>query len=488
MHKTFWKILITLTFLLTACGQSTPALQATPQPDQPTTTSSPLPTATPTRTALPSATPTASITPLPTIPTFTPTFDISTIVTVTPAPKAECPKEDPVLIPDFPYCENGGCSGGPYHDATQNYLNVGGTLEKLEKKQWGITADLTGDGLKELIFTEWGSAFIYGCKEGRYELLLEIKGTQNTPSIDYIIDLNRNGISELISSNHERRYFSSISIVEWNGKEFIPLIERKQVIYAGDVISIDWVGGTVFKYEMKDINSDGLKEIVAVDNDLLVPDYLSGLPLRKVTTILSWNGRNFVILSDDPSLPEYRFQSIQDADKLIHHRQYEKALNFYQDAIFSDKLEWWSKDRKVYESYKAVNDYFANWLSESLMTATPYPTMPVVAPDTTEYPRLAAYAYYRIMLIHLVQGNESDATTVYNTLQEKFGNDQYGQPYVEMATAFWEAYQSTHKMYDGCAATIQYAVEHPAILTPLGSDYHGTQSHIYKPEDVCPFR
>jgi hypothetical protein len=61
-------------------------------------------------------------------------------------------------------------------------------------------------------------------------------------------------------------------------------------------------------------------------------------------------------------------------------------------------------------------------------------------------------------------------------------------PYVELATAFWEAYQSTQRMYDGCAAAIQYAVEHPDILIPLGSDYHGAQSHIYVPEDVCPFR
>ncbi|HSG41626.1 MAG TPA: hypothetical protein VLA72_00590 [Anaerolineales bacterium] len=46
----------------------------------------------------------------------------------------------------------------------------------------------------------------------------------------------------------------------------------------------------------------------------------------------------------------------------------------------------------------------------------------------------------------------------------------------------------THKMYDGCAAEIQYAVEHPEILVPLGSDYHGSQAKIYEPADVCPFR
>jgi len=87
-----------------------------------------------------------------------------------------------------------------------------------------------------------------------------------------------------------------------------------------------------------------------------------------------------------------------------------------------------------------------------------------------------------------VQEHESDATTVYNTLQEKFGNNQYGRPYAEMATEFWNAYQPTHKIYDGCAAAIDYAVKHSEILIPLGSDYHGSQSHIYVPDDVCPFR
>ncbi len=83
-----------------------------------------------------------------------------------------------------------------------------------------------------------------------------------------------------------------------------------------------------------------------------------------------------------------------------------------------------------------------------LLLAQPYRFQ---ASDSTEYPRLAAYAYYRIMLLHVMQGHESDAGTVYKTLQEKFSDDLYGKPYVEMATAFWDAYQSTHNM-SGCAA------------------------------------
>lgn len=144
---------------------------------------------------------------------------------------------------------------------------------------------------------------------------------------------------------------------------------------------------------------------------------------------------------------------------------------------FLVKMTWGSPERQKYEQ----GQIDSIWLNE--------PTPSVVSTkDATEYPRLAAYAYYRIMLLHFVQGNESEASTVYKTLQEKFVNDPYARPYVEMASAFWDASQSTHKMYDGCAAAIQYAAEHPEMLVPLGSDYHGSQSHIYVPADVCPFR
>jgi len=200
--------------------------------------------------------------------------------------------------------------------------------------------------------------------------------------------------------------------------------------------------------------------------------------LRNQITTLSWNGQNFVDLTpgnDSPS--QYRFQSVQDADEQVRNGNYAAALSFYQAAIFDDRLEWWSPERREYE----INSHMAQF--DALPTIYPTPS-----PDITEYPRLAAYAYYRIMLLHIVQGHESDAGTVYKTLGQKFSNDLYGRPYYEMATAFWNAYQSTHKMYDGCAAAIQYAVEHPAILIPLGSEYHGGYSHTYVPADVCPFR
>ena len=175
--------------------------------------------------------------------------------------------------------------------------------------------------------------------------------------------------------------------------------------------------------------------------------------------------------------PKYRFQAIQDGDYATENGNYEKAIVLYQDVISNKNLEWWSIERQKYE--QAVID--AQLTGQEEPFAQPLE-------DKTEYSRLAAYAYYRIMLLQYVRGYESDAGTVYNTLQQKFGADPYGRPYAEMATAFWGAYQSAHSVYDGCAAAIHYADEHLEILIPLGSDYHGAQSHTYVPVDVCPFR
>ena len=205
-------------------------------------------------------------------------------------------------------------------------------------------------------------------------------------------------------------------------------------------------------------------------------------PRRMFTDIYRWTGIIFDYSGTQYDPPIFRFQAIQDADQYSLNNENDKALELYQDAIFSDKLEWWSEQR-------------AEFTTQTFQVSPPSwpdispPPMDQIPDDITyEYNSLAAYAYYRIMLLHFVHGYESDAGTVYNTLQEKFGADPYGRPYVEMATAFWEAYQSAHSVYDGCAAAIHYVNEHPAILIPLGSDYHGWQSHTYVPADVCPFR
>ena len=472
---------------LTACGQNSSAIPTVSISIVDTATPSPIPVNT--NTSLPSATLTASITPLPTIPTFTPTFDARTIVTVSPAPKAECPISKPIQNLNFDFLNvTPGIELDNRAKAEENILSFldsygAQPLVAHLRNSWGIEGkdflyeDLTNDSVPELAIG-LTAFYIFGCKNGRYEKIFELPpdGRLIPPHILFTKDNNRNGLPELTLligtwSQGGRAY----QIYEWNGTQFHNLVLPDDPNYP-DLAEL-WVeamNGGIF---YQDLNHAKVNEIILNSG---VPDwtiYFEGLPWRNKQTIYQWNGKNYVPMHFEFATPEFRFQAIQDGDLATNQFEFDKALSLYQDAIFSDKLKYYSADIR-----KNLQDNWMAQVGNVRPTPTPYP------PDLTEYPRLAVYAYYRIILLHLVQGHESDATTVYNTLQQKFGNDQYGHPFVEMATAFWEAYQSMHKMYDGCAAAIQYTAEHPEILTPLGSDYHGWQSHIYVPADVCPFR
>jgi hypothetical protein len=168
-----------------------------------TVTPSPMPTST--NTLIPTPTPTASITPLSPIPTFTPTFDASTIVTVTPAPKAECPKEDNSLRLDFKPDDSS-------IDVTQDmlkYLNQGGSTENILSVlppfyYPGLvrTEDLTGDGIAELAYIHYGPPVsirfhIFTCMKGKY-MLYQNESANNTFYFYGVYDMNQNGIPELM--------------------------------------------------------------------------------------------------------------------------------------------------------------------------------------------------------------------------------------------------------------------------------------------------
>jgi tetratricopeptide (TPR) repeat protein len=449
--KNFLSLFFAISLTLSACGT------ASTQPAQPAQTGTP------------------TIKPLPTIPTFTPTFDVSTIVTVTPAEKAKCPKEDPSVVAEFATPHSSGV-----YDIL-DYLRSEGISDQLEKNPQFTIMELTGDDESEVgVYGIWRYD-ILGCNNGKYEDLLEFEPNGVfTIQLKDILDLNKNGLPELIFYNFDHYGSAEVYIFEWDGNTFRSLIDLGLDDSSGTVIDSAF---TTTNYKIRDTNGDGTREII-LEHDLKTLKEVSGLtlwlwiPFRKETTTLGWNGKNYVNLKPGNfESPEYRFQEIQDGDRQTSYGNYTSALSFYQEAINNDDLEWWSYERNDYEIFVFNSRFDTN----PVLPPTPNP-------DPAEYPRLAAYAYYRILLLHLVQGQEAEAESTYQTLQDTFGIDPYAAPYVEMATAFWEAYQSTQKMYDGCAAAIQYAVEHPQILTPLGSDYHGSQSHTYVPADVCPFR
>jgi hypothetical protein len=444
--------------VLTACAPEVPVppISVTREPTE-------APSSIPTNTSpsVPTTTPTASITPLPTIPTFTPTFDTLTVITVTPAPKAECLKTTARDNPNLDFL-GFQLAMPPLPEDTEKkvleFLNQydASPLIKAVQNHWDSASDyftaiqdFTNDGTPDLAIGIT-AFYIFGCRNGRYETLLEIETNQHLSpaAIISIEDNNHNGIPEITFltdiDTHGGKYYQ---IYEWNGSKFANLIPSKDLDFpeAGE-IRISNSGELRFE----DVSNDAMKELI-VDSGIPIWDvYYSGFPWRNERIYYTWNGRQYEILKQEFSDPEFRFQAVQNGDFTASQKVFDKAEDFYQKVIFSETLRGYSPE-----------------IRENLQKA---------------------YAYYRIMLLHLVQENEAEAETSYKTLQDKFGNDPYAQRYLEMATVFWDTYQSTHKMYDGCAVAIKYAAEHPEILVPLGSDFHGWQSHTYVPADVCPFR
>src|SRR5215211_2457474 len=243
--------------MLTACAQ-TEIVAPVSRTQESTVSPSPIPTGT--STFIPTATLTASITPLPTIPTFTPTFDASTIVTVTPAPKAECPKEDPSVVAKFATPNAYGSYEFYGAGDILTYLNSGGPVAPLGKSSAGSKPDangrkiidLTGDGLDEIVYDGIWRYDILGCKDGKYANLfgLEPNGVFSI-DLEEVLDLNRNGIPELIFYSFDHYGAAEIYIVEWDGNTFRSLIAIGTDTTTGTVI--DSVYTTAY-YKLIDMN------------------------------------------------------------------------------------------------------------------------------------------------------------------------------------------------------------------------------------------
>lgn len=86
--------------------------------------------------------------------------------------------------------------------------------------------DVDKDGNNEIVFiTDEGKIWIYRYLKGTIVLVKEIKGKpyNNLISVD-VADINNNGVDEIFISNLNKDLLSSF-VLEWNGKEFVPIAE-----------------------------------------------------------------------------------------------------------------------------------------------------------------------------------------------------------------------------------------------------------------------
>lgn len=338
--------------------------------------------------------------------------------------------------------------------------------------------DVTGDQVPEIVlgllfsseaydFSD-GFLWVFSCSEGTYQKILQ----QNIGSIFYkeedglraVVDMNQNGLAEIVYSMVDNiaahGYFTRpFTILEWDGIQFQPRIKHPG--FYDSTVAVDYA--TVYNGDGEILDTDGDGNLELVLSNGIAGHY--GGPQRRRTDIFAWDGETYSLARWEHEPPSYRFQAVQDGDDATRFGDYDRALAFYQQAIFDEELFGWQAG------------YFLDLVA---------PTPPV--PDPEERPRLEAYSRYRILLVHAVQGNLSAAQVVYDTLQTKFPPGVIGYSYAEMATLFWDEFTRSEEMSSACEQVIEYVTTFSdEVLRPLGSGFYGEQGFYYEPADVCPF-
>lgn len=474
---------------------ATPMLTLTPsRTTAPPTMTLPVPTATP------SILPTDTPTPIPSVPPFyhTPTFDPATIVTATKSPDATCPEIDQKFQPIIP--DQGDVEVGNYPDskitlqnALLEALNRGATLPALQYAitkaigngtPLGIKAnaiylkELTGDDVPEVVFKSFYRFSIFTCVNGQYVLGLDMPSGA-LYRVDQLAfeDLTRDNRPEVVVSVHD--YVAVVPYIylfvfRWNGETFQDLIlaDYGYDFYLPETKSFGFC--CTWEYEFKDIDRNGLKEIVVQEEvGQHADDPLHG-PWRDITGIVAWNGAGFARLPGQLTPAVYRFQVAQDGDRALQRWDFEEALRLYHRVLEDRKLKGWSEDQ--YQHMQ--NSVEAQWDGKP----TPLPMLD----DNSDYPALTAYARFKILLIYVAQAKVDQASDEYERLQQDFPQGQPGSGFAEMAKEFWDEYSSGHGLAAGCARAQQYADGHATeTRDQIDANWHGWQSPV---SDMCPYK
>jgi len=372
------------------------------------------------------------------------------------------------------YLNNVGSASGLQAALSDLTLLDGAWKARPQVETIDVTGNTTPDVVVELTFYEEGQyfeggLFVFMCDDGHYvgNAIVSAWG-QVLPSgepegIRAIQDMNMDGVPEIVHSQISvagtHAYFMrEFRILEWDGQKFVDLIPKDQYGFYAQADTGDGVIG--------DTDGDGTLELL-LENGLgeAYPDLG---PQRKRTDIWAWDGYAYSLDRQEYTAPEFRIHAVWDGDDASLLGDYAKALAFYQQAIFDEKLFGWSQGR-----------LWPDWQYGGDPTPTPAPE---------ERPRLSAYGRYRILLLHAVQGLQAEAQIVYETLQEKFPAGNVGHPYAELATVFWEEYSESGDIGLACEKAVEYAADYPyEILTDLGRTFYGSGQREYAPEDICPF-
>ena len=383
-----------------------------------------------------------------------------------------------------------------YQQSIEDFLNAGGSPEQLKAFFTTTIQDLTNDGLPDvLLYSDAGnlvrdpSIYVFTCVNGKYQEKLGIDSPTKRFGIGTfqigvmaIKDNNKNGVPEIFIKDIGCFSFrcGALYVAEWDGNEFKGLIKQKS-LYGNDTVDFSEMGEPSDQY-LKDMDNDGMAELVWTGG--VTPDWNGDhwafYPQRLETHILKWDGKNYTAQPVEYSAPEYRFQAVQDGDGFALEGKYEQALTSYQLAIKSEGLGWWTEARK--DSIIAPHGFGP--------CAKADPPCPAPVPNPNERPVLSAYAAYRIMLVYLLTGKPNEAKNAYQSLLATYSSTGSSYPLTEMATAFWNEYQSSQNMGNACAKAVAYISGRNDILQIISGAQSGLQNvnYVKNPDATCPFK
>lgn len=430
--------------------------------EQPTVTPSPGPTLEPTE---PTAEPTAEPTQEP--PTQEPTG----------MPPSACPAPGDASLPTEPPIF------ADYYTTIQSYLSQGGSVENLEStlRAWGsivepvdtdsfaprgqvvADADLTGDGNPEVIvvvqappvqFPEFsmllpGDIYIYSCKDGAYRLLYADYSELGrlTPAIITVANITASDAYNVVytaSFCGAHTCFVQIYALAYDpaSDQMVDLLDENEGTAYED-------GGIPYgEVNVADTDADGVSEILVGVGAI---GSVGAGPQRTYLNTFRWDGTRYVLAESTlTSEGVWPIHHLQDGDAAAEAGDYTAALAFYQQVLDDPApLTWMDVENEI------------------LM--------------------LRRYARYRIMLMHVLLGDDANALIAYKALTDGVDLETFSPEngFPILGDMFWREYTLNGDIDGACRMVVDYAVSYPETYDIL--NLFGYANRNYEAADMCPY-
>lgn|SRR5574341_97980 len=380
-----------------------------------------------------------------------------------------------------------------YYTVIQKFLADGGEVAALEwrLREWGAitddkgmvaTADLTGDGVAEVIVAAQapagqfpdvvfapGDLWVYRCVNKSYQVFYAdfSDAFRIAPTVVAVENLDTSGGSEIV-------YTTQVC-----GAHTCFVTMRALFYDAGADELADKLGetqGTTFAegdglpysdIAVVDVDGDGIYELIV--NVGTVGSAGAG-PQRTYRNTFKWNGTEYALAESQITSPSWPIHWLQDGDRAAEAGDHAGALAIYE------KL-----------------------LDDATFASVPYAPTEYVEEEVL---LLRRYARYRIMLMHVLLGDEASAVLAYKALVEGVDLDAAMQsgsqgevvwtdPFAQAGFAilgdqFWTEWTANQSVEGACRLVVDYARSYPRTFEVLNQ--YGYQNRAYRAEDMCPYR